>query len=542
MNRKEVHIIAKAYLERNALFESNHNVGIARSRDSFIKKYCANRSRQLGTFLTDALSLKDIIFDEEIPCDNPRFASGAVEYYSLDLVQLENYFAYRTLIKRGEVPTNNHANFLVLYLMEIVNGIYGNEYEAKRKKLNSVSTLYPKGAKYRSLLQEAYEILYLQNISFLNKEDYFSGVNFPLFKDTSLTDNTTGASNIPIEEIFKFVKVEKFTATNAKDKFILRDCFEYLYKEINDDDFEIGPYKNLDDLFLFNSKLSIDTPLNKLKSYFPITTNITYTNKNGHQEVIADGMHLTKKLYYDDFKLFQINKYFTMVINSIQYNCAGIPLPKKHKEKNSVLAYFERNEGDKPDVQKIVDGYVRKWVAENPYSRKGYLSSLETMKDLKERGSFKLDISDVSKVRKQSSDIQDKLIIDDGDSTPILIPKKPLNKFVEHSFHEDDADAYFKKLKGAKSKTQTPSTTTLNDNNTFITLVRLLSQWEREIIRLIYNGEIDGAEDIAANHAMMLSLAIDKINTKSNSLIDDVVIIDNELVEDYKEELMEALS
>ena len=61
MNRKEVHIIAKAYLERNALFESNHNIGVARSRESMIKKYLANRSRQLGTFLTDALSLKDII-------------------------------------------------------------------------------------------------------------------------------------------------------------------------------------------------------------------------------------------------------------------------------------------------------------------------------------------------------------------------------------------------------------------------------------------------------------------------------------------------
>lgn len=544
MNRKEVHIIAKAYLERNALFESNHNIGIARSRESLIKKYLANRNRQLGTFLTDALSLKDIIFDEETPCDNPRFASGAVEYYSLDLIQLENYFSYRTLVKRGELPTNNHPNFLVIYLMEIVNGIYGNSYEDKRKKLNSVATLYKKGAKYRSLIQEAYEILYLQNINLLNKEDYFSGVNFPVFKDTSLTDNETGSSNIALDDIFKVVKIEKFTAINAKDKFILRDCFESLYKNLNDDDdFEIGPYKTLEDLFSFDYKISFDTPLNKLKAYYPITTNIRYSNKKGHQEVILNGIHVTKKVYYDDFKLFQINKYLTLVINSIQHICGGIPLPRQHKKKRNSYSYFSKSESDLPDIQSSIDDCVSVWVEENPYARKGYLLSLENMKNLKQQGSFKLDISDVSKVRKQSSDIQNKLIIDDGDSCPIVIPEKPSNPFVEHSSHEKvDARSSFKKLHDVKLQPTSQSNNSFDDDNEFVSLVKYLSSWEREVLKLLCNEEVDAAEDIASNKGTMLSLVIDKINTKSNLLIEDVIIIDNEIVEDYKEELIQALS
>jgi hypothetical protein len=542
MNRKEVHIIAKAYLERNTLIESNNNIGVARARESMIKKYLANRSRQLGTFLVDALSLKDIIFDEETPCENPRFASGAVEYYSLDLIQLENYFSYRTLVKRGEYPTNNHPNFLVLYLMEIVNGIYGNGYEEKRKKLNSVSALYSKGAKYRSLIQEAYEILYLQNINSLNKEEYFSSVDHPLFKDTSLTDNKTGSSNIPLDDIFKVVKIEKFTAINAKDKYILRDCFEYLYKELNDnDEFEIGYYKTMEELFSFDYKLSFDSPLNKLKAYYPITTNIKYSNKKGNQEVIANGIHVTKKVFYDDSKLFQINRFLTMVTNSIQHNCGGIPLPRKQKEKRNVYSYFANSKSDMPDVLAMVDSCVGKWVSQNTYAREGYLLSLETMMNIKERGSFKLDISDVSKVRKQSSDIQNKLIIDDGESTPIIIPKTPTNPFVEHSSHEDEASAYFKKLKVVELTSSTQSNDDFSEDNEFETLVKQLSPWEREIIKLLCNGEVDAAKDIASNKGKMLSLVVDKINTKSNSLIEDVIIIDNELVEDYKDELMQAL-
>jgi hypothetical protein len=541
MNKKEITAIAKAYLLRNSTIESNHNIGMARSRESMIKKYLANRNRQLGTFITDALSLKDIIFDEESPCENPRFSSGAVEYYALDLIQLVNYFSYRTLVKRGDLPTNNHPNFLVLYLMEIVNGIHGNKYEEKRRKLDSLSSLYVKGAKYKSLMQEAYEILYFQNINALNLQDYISSVNLPLFKDTSLTNEPNRTDDIPLDDIFKIVKIEKTVAVNAKDRFILMDCFGYLYKELDkEEDFEIGPYKTVEELFAFDYKISYDTPLNKLKAYYPITTNIKYSNKQGNQEVISDGIHMTRKVYYDDSKLFRINKYLTYVINAIQHNCGGIPLPRQAKEKRSIYSYFTTSESYLPDVQTMVDKCVEKWLEDNSYAKKGYLKSLEILKDLKERGDFKLDISDVSKVRKQSSEIQEKLIIDEKEASPIVIPKKPSNPFVEKSKHnDDDPIAYFNNLKEGKRKSD--NTPTIEESNEFTQLIKQLTKWEREILKCLCNGEVDNAEDIAFNKGEMLSLVVDRINSKSNETLEDIIVIDNEIVEDYKDELIQAL-
>jgi hypothetical protein len=544
MNKKETLNLAKNYLNRNEMIQDNNNVGIAKSRESQIKKYIANRNRQLGTFITDALSLKDVICDEETTCENPRFGAGAVEYYALDAVQLANYFAYRTLIKRGDVPKNNHASFLVLYLMEIVNGIYGNSYEDKRKKLNSVLSLYPKGAKYRSLIQEAYEILYLQNMNNLNLEDYKDSVNLPIFKDAKFDFPEKKVNRIPIHYIFSKIKIEKITACTTKDKFLLRECFEFVYEELNEKEgFEIGYYKTLDELFCFNYKISLDTPLTKLKAYYPVTCNVTFTNKKGDLETFVSGIHCTKKLYYDDIKTYRINKYIAFIINAIQHQCGGIPLPHYSKKAAYVASYFSSPEKLDVDLQRMADEAVGKWVRQNLYARKGYMMSLEALKSLKEQSNFKLDISDVSSVRKQSSEIQDKLIIEDGDVDPIIIPDKKSNPFVEK--RADDSSSYFKNMKKADF-ISTPYTEKSDSEekevNEFKSIVESMSNWERKILRLLCDGKIAEAEDFADSKGDMLSLVVDRINTISDESLGDVIIIDNEIVEDYKDELIKTLN
>jgi len=544
MNKKEVLNLAKNYLNRNEMIQNNNNIGIAKSRESLIKKYIANRNRQLGTFITDALSLKDVICEEETTCENPRFGSGAVEYYALDAVQLANYFAYRTLIKRGDIPKNNHPSFLVLYLMEIVNGIYGNGYEDKRKKLNSILTLYPKGAKYRSLIQEAYEILYLQNMTSLNFEDYKNSVKLPIFKDSKFDFQEDKVSRIPIDDIFKLIKIEKIAACTTKDKFLLRECFEFVYDELNEKEgFEIGYYKTLDELFSFNYKLSLDTPLTKLKAYYPVTCNVTYTNKKGDLETFVDGIHCTKKLYYDDIKTYRINKYILFIVNAIQHQCGGIPLPRYSKKAAYVASYFSSPEKLDVDLQRMADEAVGKWVRQNLYARKGYMLSLEALIGLKEQSDFKLDISDVSSVRKQSSEIQDKLIIDEGDVDPIIIPKQKANPFVER--RSDDSSTYFKNVSRGTSSPEfckVKNKSTEKNDDEFKNIIDQLEHWECKVLRLLNDGKIDEAEDYADSKGDMLSLVVDRINTLSDEELGDVIIIDNEIVDDYKDEILRTLN
>lgn len=530
MNKKEALNLAKTFLNRNELLQNNNNIGLAKSRESLIKKYIANRNRQLGTFITDALSLKDIICEEETTCENPRFGAGAVEYYALDAVQLANYFSYRTLIKRRDIPKNNHPSFLVLYLMEIVNGIYGNKYDDKRKKLNSILSLYPKGAKYKSLIQEAYEILYIQNIEILNLEEYKKSINLPIFKDYDFTYDKKNASKIPMEDVLSLIKIEKKAACSSKDKFILRDCFEFVYKELNEKEgFEIGYYKTLDSLFKFDYKLTIDSPFKKLKAYYPLTCDVSFLNKKRNLELFVSGIHCTKKFYYDDIKIYRIEKYITFLINAIQHQCGGFPLPRYSKKASYVASYFSSPEKLDYDLQRMADEAVGKWVRQNLYARKAYKMSFEAMVSMKEQSNFELDISDVSSVRKQSSEIQDKLIIEDGDVDPIIIPKKKINPFVEKkSTSVTDSESKKKNL-------------IKKEDNEFTSIVKSMSKWELKILRLLCDGKIDEAEDFADSKGDMLSLVVDRINTISDEVLGDVIIMDNEVVEDYKKELLKKL-
>ncbi len=541
MNGIEIENICSTYFDRVSEFEYKNNVGISRSRENFIKKYIANRGRQLGIFIADAISLKDIQYDKESPCDNPRFPSNSIQYYSLDKEQLINYFTFRTFLKAGRLTEQNHVNFLVLYLMEIVNGIYGFSFKEKFNELNKVLAIYPKGAKYRNLIQEAYEILYLQNLNSLNLEDYITSVPLKLFENTSLElSNKKDASHLPLDDIFKLVKLDKLTACSEKDKFLLHECFDFVYEKISEtSDFEVGAYKSIEDLFRFDYKESFDVPYYKLKAAFPITTNITFSDKNGNFHEIKAGIHSKKKVFYNDYKLSQITLYLTYTINAIQHHCGNIPLPKNPKKKRAVYSYFTTTQETKDiDEQAIIDKVVGEWVIKTPYTKDGLLLSLDELKRRKERVLFSLNISNVTEVRKKSRDIQDKLIIEDEENVSDKITRK---NFVENSA-SNNGENYFTSLKKTTHKDSSLSKISdVSSDNDISKLIKAFADWEQVILTHLMNGEVDLAQEVAEYKGDMLSLVVDRINNLSEEYIEDILILDNEILEDYKEELHKAL-
>ena len=58
---------------------------------------------------------------------------------------------------------------------------------------------------------------------------------------------------------------------------------------------------------------------------------------------------------------------------------------------------------------------------------------------------------------------------------------------------------------------------------------------------MLNDGKIDEAEDYANSKGDMLSLVVDRINTLSDEELGDVIIIDNEIVDDYKDEILRTL-
>lgn len=525
MDKIEIEQICLDYLKRVSDFEFNNNVGIARSRESNIRKYIANRARQLGIFIADAISLKDIEYEIETQCENPRFTPNGVQYYALSATQLESYFAYRTFVRNNKVPEQNHVNFLVLYLMEIVNGIYGFSFNDKFRKLNSVLALYPSGAKYRNIIQEAYEILYLQNINSINKEDYFNSVPLKIFDKTSLAFNSLKNPNsLALEDIFTLVKLDKLTTFSEKDKFLLRECFDFVYSQLDNDlDFEIGSYKSISDLFSFDYKESFDVPLNKLKAVYPIHLNFSYSNSNGTIEEFRSGIHIKKKIFYTDYKLSKITIFLTYLINAIQHNCGNVPLPKKPKIKRAVYSYFtDVYKENEIDEQEIIDKIVSSWVDNNPYAKNGLFLSLAELKRRKGLESFSLNISNVHEVRKKSIEIQDKLIIEDEEINQSNNSKSLRDMFV------------------VSSKEKVKEVVNTSDNK-IVTLINNLRDWEKLILINLCSDNVTVASEIASANLDMLSLVIDRINNLSEEYIEDILILDNEVLEDYKDDLIIAL-
>jgi hypothetical protein len=136
MKKDEVRGLVRLYLSRYEDFNMNLKDEYFGESLSSIRRFKAS---QISNFIADEMTLKDLVLNDKQICKKPKFIALNPQYYLLSEKQLKSYLSFRTYAKKGIYLKNNHPyNFLLMYLMEIVNGIYGDLIDKKCKLLNSV--------------------------------------------------------------------------------------------------------------------------------------------------------------------------------------------------------------------------------------------------------------------------------------------------------------------------------------------------------------------------------------------------------------------
>jgi hypothetical protein len=531
VKKKEIDYIIDEYHKRASRNNSDERVGLSNESYGETSKFMNYRGKQLDVFLSDAMLLKDITYtNKESACSNPTFKANSVQYYYLSKIELRNYFTFRTLIQKGKKPNNDWINFFILYVMEIINGIYQNKFETKYKLLIKLNELFPKGAKYNNILIEAFEILYFQNMSSLDFSKYCRDVPLKIFmnykfiededEDVSSIDyisdsGITYATSVP--SISKIIKMISFKSTNNltdTDLYLFEQCFSDVITALDESkEFSFNSSLSTDSVLMCSQQEKFNIPIGKLRANFPLTTNVNYKKKGGDLEIIRYGFHCKYSDMYPNYDKDNINKFLLSIVEMLRHYCGKVPL--RRKSSSSYYPSYYLNPQDEPKYRKLLMKVIKNWIANNQYVKDGLYLSPAELEEKKDKLSFKLDISDITNVRLKSHEIQTKLIVEENEINPKI-----------------------NKVKSTKKpKVVEPKTSASNE---FELLIVKLKPFECDILLALINGDVYSATKIADNNGTMLSIIVDNINIMSSELIEDVVIIDN-VVLDYSDELQSAL-
>jgi hypothetical protein len=529
MKKDELLYIIKEYYDRSSRNNNDNKIGLNFAEVGNTSKFLNYRGRQLDVFLSDAKLLKDITYtNKETACSNPPFKSNSIQYYFLTQNELLNYFAFRTLVQNGKRPNNDHCNFLLIYVMEIVNGIYQDEFKAKYKLLTNVKGLFPKGAKYKNILIEAFEILYFQYMDSLDFDKYckdvplniFTNIEFfqasdiPVVEQVNYEGMLYGVYVPPLTKIIKLTGFKKDYPLNDTDLYLLEQCYNDVIKTL-DESGELN-YNNdikTKSILECSIKEKHDTPFVKLKVNFSLATNVNYRRKSSNLEVIRYGLHCLYVEKYQDERKLSINQFLFFIIELLRYYCGNIPLKKTLNRQNWSSYYI--NPHEEPKFRELMMNVVKNWVENNGYVKDGLNLSPKELEEKKAQKDFKLDISDITTVRKKSDEIQNKLIVDEKE---IHLKINNVQTTINNNILKDS----------------------VSPTNEFELFILALNPFECDILSELIRGNVKAASKIATANGSMLSIEVDNINLISNELIEDVVIIDDAVL-DYGKELKKAL-
>jgi hypothetical protein len=523
MDRFELENIVDCYLSRKELIEDKNMPSyFYTGREAIFKSYIAVRTRRIEDFVFDALILKDLEYDDNSPSPEFRFRPVFIpQYYLLGQDQLISYLGFRTSLRKGRLPVNNYLSFLSLYLMEILNGIIESDFDYKYGALIKVYDIYSYKNEIKIIkkkMQSAFEILYIQHMDEINKLKYFNEVPLPIFNKTSLSlDNHIVDDEVLIFSIFAVTY--RGDKENKNWKEIMNysgNCLKFVYLELlSEGNFNLHEYKSIEEFFRFTRSTKIDNTNNGMKAIFPITRAFSYCCESGEHELFKDGVQTSTKLQYTTKQIELINIFIMAICISMQEHKS---IPANQNKGTDLLISFakdlynhpkEKHLPIKPNIAdltymyRMIDLAVGHWV--NKQS-----STAESGSKTPSYNLYDLDINDVDKVRHQSRAIQAKLIIEE---------------------EEDKITSTTASSKEVLSKEE------VLEEGTFKSFIASLSKCEKAVLTHLISNEITKAASIAFNEGQPLSVVVDNINSISDAHIEDIVIADNEVIDDYRDEI-----
>lgn len=384
MRHDEVRELIRQYLKRYSSFQNSLKNEYCHDLNYSVMEF---RNSQLSTFLADAIPFKDIDLNDKQKCLSADSITTNQQYYLLPEKKLKSYFSFRTFIKRGVYLKNNHNyNFLLMYLIEVVNGIHGESLKEKCNLLSKVFSIIlfeeneEQNAKFNSILDEAYNIVFIQNINSITKDD-FTKKHMPVLSDTTL--DKSHDLNDPkqlFHHALKLVNLDKNDNYTRDEKRFINFSFEYICNKIWDLDFDHFDFLYLPELFDISYEDEIYTTYSRIKALYPVTLNIEFIDLNTMvKEIFKCGIHSSSRLYFTDDQLKKINFLFKLIIDSVKHHLNDVALPIIDNSNiintSNRLNYIMSK--DLIDAQKTIDNIIGKWFENNPLVKYLYNNSLD---------------------------------------------------------------------------------------------------------------------------------------------------------------------
>lgn len=303
-----------------------------------------------------------------------HFSKNIIQYYVLTEARLIAYFGFRTQVRNGVIPTINKFNeFLLIYLMEIVNGVYGDTYDEKRNILDNILFLADEKKSYKELIVEAYEILYFQYSRDLELASYITGVSVSIFDGYKFVDKKYKNVYEPTaDHLFKELGPYLTSSYDKDGKSMLKACFDHVYYELNEDDSYSISGQSIKEIFAFESDKISNSPLSKIKTLYPADITFFFVDNYGVFHSIKKGVH-SNEIYFHSYRRKMIIEYvLESIMKSIEKFCsegesysfdtndydAFIGLDMIDRIKSSMFGDL-----DPEEMQELVDNAVNNWVS-----------------------------------------------------------------------------------------------------------------------------------------------------------------------------------
>ncbi len=518
------------YLRYDIEVENNNLNKKARNYDSQLKKYIRNRDSQIGTFLEDGKILLNLEAEEDLSCENIKVKSGCFQYYYLEKQQLLAYIGFRTKLRKSELPKNPQLIFLNIYLMEVVNDFYSFSFSQKISKIKEIEKIFSSFKKFNKIFNEAFQVLYFQCVPSLTIVEYEKIFNIDnLFKDFSEEKSVFNKYDYFLE------KTRNNILLNKIDDYLISQSFEYILKKALEKDFKI--YINDKELSLSKQINSEDfqkysKAINRIYSLYPITTNKILYSKDGKQIIVQNGiLRYSNKFIFDQEIIIKIIEFSR---NSFRKLLKGSYEENKEDEK-LLNSYFLRNRYSLNNKEFIIFDIVKDWVEKNEYCKDAYQKSLDYILFNKAKLEFNIDSKEIASIREKSAKIQDKLIIEDE----IISDSQNRNKFEKKINVNNNEFNYFEKLRN-KEKTVIIEPKEKSSDNIFDKFIKTLSKEEEQILKYFIDNNYEKAVSVSKKENIMLSLLLDQINLKATEIIEDILIDEDHIIEDYKEAIIKS--
>ena len=498
--------------------------------EDFYSRTINPNDRSIDLFITEANKLKDIDCSAIRKTSVCHFTKDLIQYYLLRSDNLFSYFGFRTQIRKQIIPTlNNFSEFLMLYLTEIVNGVHGDSYELKRSLMDDLMYLHNKKKAYKNLIAEAYEIIYMQYSTQLDFNLYKDDIPLLLFDRYRFTDKDyVNVYSHSMEHVFKEID-PLLRDYISRDRLVLKGCFDFVIEELKNQKFKIYS-ADLTSLFEFKTLKCDNYQLKKIKAKYPESFVANFVDDDEAFHTIKNGIHTKYHYYFEYSQKKKIVLLLQFILYFLYRHCGGIE--ELTSSNYNFWTSFEISRLSRKQ-QNMIDSAVVKWVNKDkkilqnvlasPFDigikfwikvdagRKAKAAALKSNERNRE-----LDISDVDAVRKDSHEIQDRLIIEDEEEVLAEEEIKPV-------------------VKTRKKKAE------VENDGTLLFVTKSLSSFDKSILKLLIDFKVDEARECAQIEGTSLELIIDRINELSMQSIEDVLIIDNEVIYDYLEDLRIAM-